>query len=290
MRVGIQLPEIERVVRWHEVERLARLVETAGFDSVWVGDHLIYDHNGERVGPWEAWSQLAAIAATTERVQLGPLVGALPFHHPSILAKMASTIDEISGGRLILGVGAGWNEDEFTAFGIPHEDRVSRFEEQFEIMRRLLTGERVDFEGRFYRLVGAELLPKALGGRPPIMIGSSGRRMLSISLPHADMWNAWFAHFGNDPDELVQLIRTVERACSEVGRDPDTLEKTAAVLLQFGDEPKRRGSVNPILGTPGEMASRLRRFRDIGLSHVQLILDPIDSTTVVKAAEVREAM
>src|ERR671936_2329124 len=148
LRVGIQLPEVEREVRWPEYLALARAAEDAGFDSIWVGDHLLYREPDR--GPWEAWTLLAALAAATERVQLGPLVACLAFHPPAVLAKMAATVDEASGGRLVLGVGAGWNEDEFRAFGLPFDHRVSRFEEGFEIVRRLLAGERVTLSGRFH--------------------------------------------------------------------------------------------------------------------------------------------
>src|SRR5690606_24501525 len=171
---------------------MARLIEACGFDSIWVGDHLLYEHDGVRRGPWEAWTQLAAVAAVTERVELGPLVAALPFHNPAMLAKLAATVDEISGGRLIFGVGAGWNEVEFRAFGLPYERRVSRFEEEFEIVRRLLAGERFDFDGEFYRLEDAQLLPEPRPGGIPFMIGSNSPRVLSIALPNVAMWNSWF--------------------------------------------------------------------------------------------------
>src|SRR5213593_4020802 len=118
--MGIQLPEVERDVRWPEYVALARAAEAAGFDSIWVGDHLLYRGDGGRErGPWDAWTLLAALASATQHVELGPLVSCLGFHRPAQLAKMAATLDEVSGARLILGVGAGWNEEEFRAFGIP---------------------------------------------------------------------------------------------------------------------------------------------------------------------------
>src|SRR5919106_6729540 len=142
MRVGIQLPEVEREVRWPEYLAMARAAEEVGFDSIWLGDHLLYrdDDLGRERGPWDAWTLLAALAAVTERVQLGPLVACTAFHPPGVLAKAAATVDEISEGRLVLGLGAGWNETEFRAFGIPFDRRVSRFEEAFGIIRRLLAG------------------------------------------------------------------------------------------------------------------------------------------------------
>lgn len=288
MKVGVQLPEVERVVRWTELEEMARLIEAAGFDSIWVGDHLLYEQDGVRRGPWEAWTQLAAVAAVTERVELGPLVAALPFHNPAMLAKLAATVDEISGGRLIFGVGAGWNEVEFRAFGLPYERRVSRFEEEFEIVRRLLAGERFDFDGEFYRLEGAQLLPEPRPGGIPFMIGSNSPRMLSIALPHAAMWNSWFNDFENSPEGLAPLLARIDDACEKAGRDPATLERTVALFLSFGESGAgRQVEQNPITGTLQEMASVLNRIAELGIDHVQLVLDPITSGSIEQAAEVK---
>jgi alkanesulfonate monooxygenase SsuD/methylene tetrahydromethanopterin reductase-like flavin-dependent oxidoreductase (luciferase family) len=290
MKVGVQLPEVERVVRWDDVEEMARLIEALGFDSIWVGDHLLYENDGVRRGPWEAWTQLAAVAAVTERVELGPLVAALPFHNPAMLAKMAATVDEISGGRLVFGVGAGWNEVEFRAFGLPYERRVARFQEEFEIIRRLLAGERFDFDGEFYRLVGAQLLPEPRPGGIPFMVGSNRPRMLSITLPHVTIWNSWFNDFDNRPAGLVPLLAQIDRACEEAGKDPGTLEKTVALMLSFGESSQGRNPDNPITGTAGEMAGVLREFESLGISHVQLVLDPISTESIERAAEVKDLL
>src|SRR5579863_4746379 len=142
LRIGVQLPEVERVVRWPEYAAMARAAEEVGFDSVWVGDHLLYRGDGrpER-GPWDAWTLLAGLAAVTEAVTLGPLVACTAFHRPGVLARIAAAVDELAGGRLVVGLGSGWNEEEFRAFGIPFDHRVARFMESFEIIRRLLLGE-----------------------------------------------------------------------------------------------------------------------------------------------------
>ena len=176
LRVGIQLPEVERVVRWPEYVAMARTAEAVGFDSIWVGDHVLYRDDGrpER-GPWEAWSLLAALAAMTERVKLGPLVACTAFSPPALLAKRAAAVQEISGGRLILGLGAGWNEAEFRSFGVPFDHRVSRFAASFEVIHRLLAGERVTAHGPFVDIDDAVLLPPARH-RTPIMIGSTSPR------------------------------------------------------------------------------------------------------------------
>ncbi len=290
MKVGIQLPEVERVVRWPELENMVRMIESLGFDSIWVGDHLLYDEDGDRRGPWEAWTQLAAVAAVTERVELGPLVAALPFHNPAILAKLAATVDEISGGRLILGVGAGWNETEFRAYGLAYERRVDRFAEEFEILRRLLAGERFDFGGDFYQLHDAELLPTPRPGGPPLMIGSNGPRMLSITLPHVALWNSWYRDFGNDPERLGGLLGRIDGACQEAGRDPSTLAKSVALLIKFDQDIRRRSPDNPITGGPAQVAEVLGRVEELGVSHVQLVLDPITAGTIERAAQVKSIL
>jgi len=233
LKVGVQLPEVEREVRWPELAAMIRLIEDAGFDSIWVGDHLLYDRppSGLR-GPWEAWTQLAAIAAITKRVEIGPLVACAGFHEPAMLAKLASTVDEVSGGRLIVGLGAGWNRTEFDAFGFPYENRVQRFEESFDVIRRLLAGERVSFVGRHVAIDGAVLLPASTrAGGPPLMIGSSRSRMLAATIAHVTYWNAWWSDFANDPSGIAPLRDAVDAACRTIGRDPTTLARTVAVLV-----------------------------------------------------------
>lgn len=285
MRVGVQLPEVERVVRWPELQRMARAIEDSGFDSIWVGDHLLYEENGRRVGPWEAFTQLAAIAAVTERVELGPLVAAQPFHEPAILAKQAATIDEISGGRLVLGLGAGWNALEFAAFGLPYDRRVARFEEGFEVIRRLLAGETVTFHGDFYDLDRCVLHPpSARPGGPPLMVGSNSPRMLSITLPHVAKWNSWFVDFDNDPSRLPALLSSIDAACADVGRDPSTLEKSVALLIGLPGGGERRLSTNPI---PADRAvDALHLVSAGGIHEVQLVLDPIDEQSIDMMADV----
>lgn len=283
---GIQLPEIERHVGWPELAEMARAVETLGFDSLWYGDHLLYRDGGVAKGPWEAWTTLAALAAVTERVLLGPFVAATAFHAPAMLAKMAATVDEISAGRLILGIGAGWNRVEFDAYGFPYDRRVSRFGEAFEIVRRLLAGERFSFDGVYHRLRDAELAPPPRPGGPPIMVGSVGPRMLAITLPHVWGWNAWFTDHGNDPGRLRHLVREVSTTAAREGRDPETLVGSAAVLLQFGGAAGRRNSEHPVTGGPEQMADTLGRFSETGVRHLQLVLDPITTESIEQAADV----
>ena len=266
LRVGIQLPEVERVVRWPELRAMARLAEDAGFDSLWVGDHLLYREpvRGAR-GPWEAWTSLAGLAEATSRIALGPLVAATAFHAPAMLAKLAATVDEISGGRLILGLGAGWNQVEFEAFGFPYDHRVGRFEEAFTIVRRLLREGVCDFEGRYHTVRGCELLPRPRPGGPPILVGSSGERMLRIAMPYADAWNVWYDDIDNSPARLSGYRERVDRACRDVGRDPSAVERTAAVLVRLcggagrDDAGSRRG-IRPLAGSSEQIAAGLLAF------------------------------
>jgi alkanesulfonate monooxygenase SsuD/methylene tetrahydromethanopterin reductase-like flavin-dependent oxidoreductase (luciferase family) len=288
LKLGVQLPEVERVVPWSELAAMAERIEALGLDSIWVGDHLLYRlPDGSVRGPWECWTTLAALAAVTRRVELAPFVASTAFHHPAMLAKKAATIEEISGGRLILALGAGWNQTEFEAFGFPFDHRVSRFEEAFTIIRTLLRVGRMDFEGRFYTLRDCVLEPR--GPRPegpPLVVGSVGPRMLEIALPHVSGWNVWFDHFDNDPERFREIVGRVEAACREVGRDPAEVDATAALLLQFGERPLRRNSRNAITGHPGRMAEAILRLHEAGALHIQLVLDPITLDSIDRLSPV----
>jgi alkanesulfonate monooxygenase SsuD/methylene tetrahydromethanopterin reductase-like flavin-dependent oxidoreductase (luciferase family) len=295
LSVGVQLPEVEREARWTELLDMARLIEDVGFDSVWVGDHLLYRFDdGGAAGPWECWSILSAVAASTSRVQIGPLVASTSFHAPAMLAKIAATVDEISGGRLILGLGAGWNETEYRAFGFPFDHRISRFEEAFTIIRTLLRDGSIDFAGRYYQARDCELRPRGpRPGGPPLLIGSSGARMLSITMPHADAWNVWYADIGNSPDGLAPYRERVDDACRTAGRDPAEVERTAAVLVRLGGHGRRQGDSRhapPVTGTPEQIADALRRYAAAGIGHVQLVVDPITIESIGALAPVLEAL
>lgn len=293
LRVGVQLPEVERIVRWPELAAMARTAEEIGLDSIWVGDHLLYrDRGPQPVAPWEAWSQLAALAAITTRVELGPLVASASFHNPAMIAAKANAIDEISGGRLILGLGAGWNEAEYRAFGFPFDHRVSRFEEAFTIIRSLLRAGRADVSGAYHAVDDLPLLPPPhRPGGPPLMVGSIGERMLEITLPHVDAWNGWHLWFGNTVEGYRALRDRIDAACRAVGRDPAEVDRTVALLIAFADGTGRpsglatEGTSTPISAEdPEALAETLRDFAAAGVAHVQLVLDPIivDSIAALK--------
>jgi probable F420-dependent oxidoreductase len=281
LRVGVQLPEVEREVRWPEYATLAHAAEEVGFDSIWVGDHYLYRGDGrpER-GPWEGWTLLAGLATVTERVRLGPLVACLNFHPPVVLAKVAATVDELSGGRLVVAVGAGWNRVEFDALGISYANRASRFEEAFEIVRRLLAGERVSFAGRWHRADDAVLLPRP-ARTPPLMVGSTGERLLAATLPHVDAWNTWYDWFGNSAEGFAEGGAKIDAACERAGRDPATLERSACVLIRFpGDAGER--PVEPGIATirPDDLGATLDAFADAGADEVILVCDPITEASI----------
>ncbi len=288
LRIGVQLPEVEYVARWEQLRQMAETAEGIGLDSIWVGDHLLYRDAGQPSrGPWEAWTTLAAVAAVTKRIELGPLVAATSFHNPAMIAKKAATLEEISGGRLVLGLGAGWNEPEYAAYGFPFDHRVSRFEEAFTIIRRLLREGRCDFHGTYYDLADCELVPRGpRPGGPPLMVGSEGPRMLAITLPHVESWNAWFTWFGNTPAGYRPLRDKVDAACVAAARDPAEIERSLALYVSFPGARGResgdftRPDVEPINGDPQHLAAALHAFAAEGVRHVQLVLDPITPETV----------
>ena len=289
LRVGVQLPEIERDVRWPEYVSMARAAEEVGFDSIWLGDHLFYrDANGGESGPWDAFTVLAALAQATERVTLGPLVACLAFHPPGMIARMSAAIDEISGGRFVLGVGSGWNEPEFRAFGFPFDHLASRFLESFEIVRRLLDGEHVTFGGEYWQVDGAVLLP-APARRVPLMLGTQGPRQLAATLPYADSWNTWFDSYGNTPEGFAALNETISAAAREAGRDPAEVERSACVFVAF--ESERDGAAAPGVGAAVDGRCRaprrgLRELAAAGADEAILVLDPITEESVRRCGAV----
>lgn len=283
MRIGVQLPEVERVVRWAEVSAIARAAERSGYASVWLGDHMLHRGDGgpER-GPWDVWTQLAALGAVTSRVTLGPLVASTAFHPPAVLARMAASIDEISGGRCVLGLGAGWYEPEFRAFGYPFERLASRFAEAFEIVRRLLAGERVTFAGRFHQVDDAVLLP-APARRVPLMIGSDGPKVLSFTLPHVDAWNAWYSDYGNTAAGFAKRNAEIDAMCREAERQPGEVQRSACVLVAFGSGGGRPHESPPV--QPDDLRAHLHELADAGADEAILVVDPITERTVLELAD-----
>jgi alkanesulfonate monooxygenase SsuD/methylene tetrahydromethanopterin reductase-like flavin-dependent oxidoreductase (luciferase family) len=270
---------VERVVRRDELAAMARAAEQGGFDSVWVGDHLLYrgDGRAER-GPWDCWATLAWLAGITERVTLGPLVACTAFHPPGVLARQAAAVAELSGGRLVAALGAGWNQEEFRAFGLPFDHHVSRFEEAFTIIRRLLAGERVTFDGRYHSVHDAVLLPPP-AHRPALMIGANKPRMLAISLPHVDAWNTWFTHYGNTAEGFAEHNAYVSDAAERAGRDPAEIERSACVLVEV--EPGAGERRRDVVAVPADgLRAHLTALEHAGADEAILVLDPITEASI----------
>jgi alkanesulfonate monooxygenase SsuD/methylene tetrahydromethanopterin reductase-like flavin-dependent oxidoreductase (luciferase family) len=289
MKTGIVImlaenDEIGRAPRYRELRAMAIKAEKVGFDSVWLYDHLLYRPEGRRtIGIWECWTMLSALAEATRRVELGTLVACNSFRNPAILAKMAITLDEVSRGRVILGVGAGWNKPEYDAFGMPFDHKVDRFEEALQIIKPLLHEGRVDFQGKYYQIHDCEIAPR--GPRfegPPLLVGSFGDRMLRLTAQYADMWNT--AYLGG-PDTLVKPREALLAACRDVGRDPATLGVTALVALVYPDLAGKPEFVEtPLIGTDQEIAAAMRGYEQMGVSYLIFHIVPFNPTALRRSA------
>jgi len=282
MRIGVVMPIAEGdaprpAPSYTDIRALARQAEAAGFDSIWVYDHMLFRFPEQPTrGIWESWTLLAALAEATERVELGTIVLCVPFRNPAVLAKMADTLEEISGGRLILGLGAGWHQPEFDAFGIPFDHKVDRFEEALQIITPLLRVGKVDFNGTYYSAPNCELRPRGpRPGGPEIMIASFKPRMLKLTARYADSWNtAWLGQ----PTKLAQRRAPLEAACVEEGRDPATLAVTVGVSVQYAapGQPleKPPSPDNALFGSAQDVAAGLRAYAQQGVAHVICSLEP----------------
>ena len=255
--------------RWAETLTLARHAEAVGFDAVALGEHFLLRFGPASLGPADGWSRLAALAAATERVQLGMLASCTSFHHPALLARLADTVDEISGGRLVLGLGAGWHEPEFRALGVPFDHRVDRFAEAIEVIHTLLRTGQADFAGRYYQIRDG-VLPAGSPrpGGPPILIGTTGPRMLALAARYAAIWDTNFQPLA----ALPALQAAADAACVAIGRDPATLARSATVAVAL---PGARHLLGPaITGTTAELAAQLGAYADAGFTQLAVWLAP----------------
>jgi len=254
---------------YDSIRAVTQQAERDGFDSIWLYDHLLYRNPGEStLGIWECWTMLAALADATERAELGTLVTCNSFRNPAILAKMATSVDEVSQGRLILGIGAGWNEPEYQGFGLPFDHRADRFEEALQIIKPLLREGHVDFAGKYYKARNCENLPRGPRSEgPPIMVGGFGPRMLKLTAKYADLWNTCYL---GKPETMKERISSIESACREVERDPKTLGITALIGLWFPDLQTERPSYfdNPLTGTVQEIAEAMHGYEELGVRHI----------------------
>jgi len=280
MKIGaviqlVEIAQLKRAFTFDEIKSTAIRCEDYGFDSLWVYDHLLYrEKKDQTTGIWEAWTMLSALAAATSRVALGTLVSCNSFRNPALLAKMAHTVDEISGGRLVLGVGAGWNQPEYDAFGYPFDHRVDRFEEALQIIHPLLKEGKVDFSGTYYKAHNCEITPcSPRPGGPPLLIGGSRERMLQLTARYADIWNVGYMSI---PRSVDSMKKKMDKACKVEGRDPQTLRYSYMVSLAFPDlagweKDKKRGY---LVGAPEELALALKEYEARGASELMFHIIP----------------
>jgi len=314
LKVGLLIGTFEgmmdgRTAGWSDIVAMAQMAEEVGFDSIWLPDHFILqlgtwhaddsslDLQEEPLGIWECGSILAALAAVTSRVELGTLVLCNAFRNPALLAKMADTIDEISGGRLILGLGAGNHDPEYHALGLPTDHRYSRFNEAIQIIHGLLRDGSIDFDGTYYQVRECELRPRGpRPGGPPIMIGTRGRRTLRLTARYADLWNTFApAQWRSRLEYLEPEEGLVDAACKEVGRDPATLGRSLWMLWRPPDQvdavpPWALRIGEPFTGAPEEVAQEFREMARAGVSHVQVGVCPTSLAGIEAFHPVLEAL
>lgn len=265
---------------------MALRMEQANLDSVWVYDHLLYRWPGKPTdGIWECWTMLSALAAATHRVELGTLVACTQFRNPALLAKMAVTLDEVSSGRFILGLGAGWHQPEFDAFGVPFDHRVSRFEEALQIIGALLRTGKVDFSGRFFAARNCELVPPGSRG-VSLLVAGHGPRMLGLVARHGDAWNsAWHA----TPAEAEASLVPFRQACEAAGRDPSSVALTVSVPVSYPDLGPAGGRRDYLAGSTEQVADALHGFERLGAQHLMVEFWPYTSEALERFARAVES-
>lgn len=289
-----------KALRWADLRAMALLAEEIGVDTLGAPDHLLFRNApptvslpaGETRGVWECFTLLTALAASTKRVTLLPLVACTGFRNPALLAKIADSLDEVSGGRVLLGLGAGWHGPEYAAYGYPFDRRVSRFEEALQIIVPLLKGESVTRNGRYYSVTDCTLFPRGpRSGGPPIWIGARRPRMLGLVARYADAYNTDMLLDVDDAKPAEELFAIVEGACREVGRDPATLRRTSGCSLGLaGFEDVPAGPPSVILhGSNDEIIDKLAAYAAIGVEHFTVWLHPWTLQSVERLAPIVEA-
>jgi probable F420-dependent oxidoreductase len=283
----VDSPILKRAPTYLEVRQTALDAEAAGFDAIWLYDHLLYRMEDQpTVGIWECWTMLSALTQATQKIKLGTLVLCNSFRNPAILAKMAATLDEVSQGRLILGIGAGWNEPEYEAFGLPYDHRVDRLEEALQILCPLVREGKVDFQGKYYQAHNCEITPRGPSQNGmPIMIGGEGKRMLRLTARYADLWNIGYM---GKPQTFEPFRNNMLQACTDVGRDPATLGMTVLIGLWYPDllAEKPTFDVEPLSGSDDELLEALQGYAQIGVKHLMFHLVPHTPEAIARLAQV----
>ncbi|MCA9834098.1 MAG: LLM class flavin-dependent oxidoreductase [Thermomicrobiales bacterium] len=264
MSFGLMLPVREGTMggetpRFNDLVVMAHAAKDAGFEALWFGDHLSYQQHGETVGTWEAFTLMAGVAATVPDMVIGPLVSCTGLRNPALLAKMAETLDEISDGRFVLGIGAGWNQPEYEQFGYPFDHRASRFEESIAIISEMLRTGESTYAGRFAQTAGAENRPR--GPRPqglPILVGSNGDRLVHSVARYADAWNS---DWQQQPEDYLPLLAKLDAACDAEGRPRESLIKTGSVRFTADISVEKRTAYT-------------HAVQQLGLRHLVIGLEP----------------
>jgi alkanesulfonate monooxygenase SsuD/methylene tetrahydromethanopterin reductase-like flavin-dependent oxidoreductase (luciferase family) len=277
-------------VGFNDIKDLAAAAEAVGLDSFWLPDHFLFrPHEPDQIGCWELFTFLSALASVTSEIALGSFVAATSFRNPALLAKMADALDEISGGRFLLGLGAGNWEPEHTMFGYPFDHRAGRFAEAMQIITPLLREGRADFHGKYHEATDCVLRPRGPSpSGPPIWVGAKGERMLRIIAHYA---NAYIAIWPNTPAEVMEGWEKMVAACTEVGRDPATLDLTVGTHIRLPENGRPADDDQAICGTYEEIAAKLRAFADVGVRHLSVDFRPdISVQTIMEFGRVLAIM
>lgn len=301
LKIGLLMPTGEGLMagdtpHWPDILAMTRRAEELGYDSLWVPDHFLMHFQGRMRGArgtWDCWTLIAAMAAVTSRIELGTLVSSTTFRSPALMAWIANTIEDVSGGRVILGLGAGDAESEHTAMGIPYDHRASRFEEAIQIIGGLLREGQSSFHGKYYRTEECELRPK--GPRPsgpPIMIGAHPRspRMMRLAAQYAEIWNVWVSFGRSQPDVVPPFREAMDAACREVGRDPATLARSITVQVDYWGREQYPEGLVPLRGSAEELAASFRAFAREGIDHIQVMLRPTTVEMIERLAPTVEIL
>lgn len=294
MKVGVELEIAEgalqgRTPTFRELQEMTRAAEQVGLDSIWLSDHLLYHFPGrEESGMWELFTMLSALAPMTTRIAFGTLVACTSFRPPALVAKMADTIDEITGGRLILGLGAGWHQPEYEAFGYPFDHLAGRFEEAMQVIAPLLREGQVDFQGQYYSVHNCVLRPRGPSRNgPPILIAGRRPRMLQLTARYADAWNtAWPV----EPTVVKERYEEFKKACAVVGRDPASVELTVGTVVRLPSTGETAGTGKAISGSPEEIAHQLQGFAEVGVSHLIVALKPAGIESIEQFGRIVELL
>ncbi|MEV4266371.1 LLM class flavin-dependent oxidoreductase [Kribbella sp. NPDC049584] len=289
MKIGVMLPlgagdgPGGGMPGWKDVRAVAEAAEQGGLDSVWIADHFLYrDPEGQIYGMHESWTLLTAVAAVTSRVELGNMVLCASFRDPGLTAKMAATLDEVSAGRLILGLGAGWHDPEYEAFGLPTDHRVGRFEEWLEIVARMIRGETVTYEGTYYKVKEANLDP-APPHRIPLLIAGHRPRMMRVIAQWADMYNtAWY---GTPNEKLEERLETLRQATEAAGKPANSVTATVGIIVRDPDQQIAEPSPNaiPVKALPEAITA----YEKLGVEHLIISPEPMTPQTVEQIAQAK---